>query len=69
MNLAVPADDRVKIKGGKKLNKYFGLSRELEHESDGDTSRSWKTWNGPQRPGKETRRSKEESRPPKLHYF
>ena len=26
----------------------------MEHESDGDTNCSWCTWNGPQRPEKET---------------
>ena len=28
MNFAVPADNRVKVIGGKKLEKYFDLARD-----------------------------------------
>ena len=42
MDLAVPADHRVKLKENEKREKYPDFARELkktmEHESDGDTN-------------------------------
>ena len=57
--IAVPMDHRVNIKERKKRDKYLEVARELkknktkEHESDGDTSCNWCTWNDAQRLGKE----------------
>ena len=57
-NFAVPVGHRLKIKGSERKDNYWEITRELknpaEHESDGDISCSWCTWNGTQRLGKET---------------
>ena len=53
VDLAVPADYRVKLKQSEKWDKYLNFARELkktmEHEGDGDTNCIWCTWNNPQR--------------------
>ena len=57
MDFVIPQDHRVKIKESKKINKYLDLAGELKIcglECNGDPKCSWCTWNGPQRPGKET---------------
>ena len=48
----MPADHRVKVKEGKKLDKYQDLpcqrvEKALEHESDSDTNPSQDPWNKP----------------------
>ena len=48
MDLAVPADHRIKLKESEKRDKYLDLARELkkktmEHESGGDTNCNWRT--------------------------
>ena len=52
VNSAVPADHRLKLKESEKRDKYLNLAWELkktvEHESDGDTNCSWRTWHGHQ---------------------
>ena len=52
MDLAIPADHKVKIKENKEKNKYLDLARELKkdmkHEGDGDTSCNWHASNSPQ---------------------
>ena len=53
MDLAVPADLRVKLKGSEKKDKYVDLAKELkktmEHESDNYTNRGWCFWYSHQR--------------------
>ena len=48
MDIAVPADHRVKLKESKKKAKYLDLAREfkkiVEHGSDGDTNCNWCSW-------------------------
>ena len=43
----------------KKLTNTWFLpkTKPMEHKSDGDTVCCWGIWNGPQRPGKKTRRN------------
>ena len=48
MDLAVPADHRVKIKENEKRDKYLDFNREIktvEHESNVNTD--WRAWNAP----------------------
>ena len=40
---------KAKIKEIKKILKYPHQKKPVEHEDDGDTSRSWCTWNSPER--------------------
>ena len=58
VDFAVLEDHKVRIKESEKTGKYLDLAKELkktvESTSDGDTIRSWCTWNGPQRFGKGT---------------
>ena len=54
MALAVPADQRIKLKESEKKGKYLDLSRELkkktmEHEGDNHTNRDWCFWCSHQR--------------------
>ena len=48
VNLAVPADHRIKLKECEKKDKYLDLARELkktmEHESDDCTNCDWCFW-------------------------
>ena len=48
MNLAVPANNRVKVKESKNRYKYLDLARELKktvvHESNGDSNCNWCSW-------------------------
>ena len=48
VDFAVPADHWVKLKESENTDKYLDLARELkktmDHESDSDTSRNWRTW-------------------------
>ena len=52
MDFAVPADDRLKMKEGTKLDKYLDLAWEsknaMEHVSYNDTNYSRSTKNNPQ---------------------
>ena len=55
MDIAVPADYRIKLKESEKKDKYFDLARELkkkkniEHESDDYTNHDWCFWYNHQR--------------------
>ena len=42
MDFAVPADHRIKLKGGEKNDKYLDFA--MEHESDNYTNRDWCFW-------------------------
>ena len=48
MDFAASADHWVKLKEGKKTDKFLDFARELkknvEHESDGDKTYSWCSW-------------------------
>ena len=58
VDFVLPLEHGVKMKESKKIEKYLDLGRELKktigHKSDSDTNCCWSTWNGPQKPGKET---------------
>ena len=58
MDFAVSADDRVKLKGGAKGEKYLNLAWEIkksmEREGDGDANCSWGAWYSHQMFGKGT---------------
>ena len=60
VDLAIPADHRVKLKESEKRDKYLDLAIELkktmEHEGDSDTNCNWCTWNNPQRIDKGAKR-------------
>ena len=47
VDIAVPADHRLKLKVSENRDKYQGIARELkqtmEHKSDGDTYSKWRT--------------------------
>ena len=52
--MVLPTDQSMKVKEGKKKDKFLDLAGELkfiEHESDGD---NWCTWSGPKRIRKRT---------------
>ena len=48
-DLAVPTDQRIKLKEGEKKEKYLDLARELEksmeHEGNDCTNCDWCVWN------------------------
>ena len=52
MDFSLLEDHWVKIKESRKIEKYLGLSRELEkaveHEGDSNINSGWCNWNGPQ---------------------
>ena len=58
VDIAIPADHKLRLKRKQKVDKYLDLAWELikavEHEGDGDTNYSWYPWNSPQKLGKET---------------
>ena len=60
MEFVVPADHKVKVKmkEGKKLDKYQIFAREvnkgIRYEFDNNTYRSWRSWKSFQEPEKET---------------
>ena len=57
VDIAVPADHRVKLKEIQKGDKYFDLARKImDHEGNGDTNCNWFAWNNFQRTGKGTGR-------------
>ena len=50
MNLAIPADHKLKIKENEKKRQILrSCERTKKHEGDSDTSCNWCTWNDPQR--------------------
>ena len=54
MDVAVPADHRIKLNESEKKDKYLDFARELkkinmEHESDNYTNRDWCFWYSHQR--------------------
>ena len=57
VDIAVPAEYRVKIKGSKKIEKYLDLARaekSVKLEGDSDTNNDWHTRNSSQALGKKT---------------
>ena len=55
-DFATPADNRLKLKESKKINKFLTLARNLkkksvEHEVFRDTNYNWYAWKGPQKHG------------------
>ena len=60
MDFVVPTNQRAKIIEREKINRYLSTAKKtqpaVEHESDGDTSDSCWTWNGPHRLGHKTER-------------
>ena len=69
MDYATLDDQRLKIKGSEKVNKYldlaWGLKKTVKHEGDGDDSCNQWTWNNLQNLGKNVLnlKSEVESRP------
>ena len=58
VDLAVPANHRVKLKGCEKIDKYFEFAMEVKktvgHESDNYTTCNWYSWYTHQRVGTKT---------------